>query len=146
MSETLGRNTRSPTRNLAVLPSGYRLHWYELEDVLGRGGFGITYLARDTNLNQQVAVKEFMPTDLAMRDSDNTIYPLSESHEDTYAWGLSRFISEAQTLARFTHPNIVPVRSVFEANNSAYMVMDYVRGRSLNEALRAPSLSMSLPI
>lgn len=143
MTGPSSRNTRgAPARNISVLPEGYRLHWYELDSVLGRGGFGITYLAHDTNLDQQVAVKEFMPSDLAMRDTDHTIYPLSEGHEDTYAWGLSRFISEAQTLARFSHPNIVPVRSVFEANNSAYMVMDYVRGRSLSEVLRSPRYSM----
>ena len=120
-SENRGRG-----HNFAVLLATYRLHWYEFESVLGRGGFGITYLARDTNLNHRVAIKEFLPAELAVRTTDRTVHPLSDDHEELFRWGLSRFIEEAQTLARFSHPNIVPVRSVFEANNTAYMVMDYV--------------------
>ena len=129
---------RSPGQNFAVLPSSYKLLWYELESVLGRGGFGITYLAWDTNLNQRVAIKEFLPTELAVRTTDRTVHPLSAEHEDVFNWGLSRFIEEAQTLARFSHPSIVQVRSVFEANNTAYMVMDYVEGLSFSRAMRSP--------
>jgi hypothetical protein len=103
---------------------------------LGQGGFGITYLARDTNLNQPVAIKEFLPSDLAVRTHDSSVEPLSDGHSDTFGWGLKRFITEAQTLAKFRHPNIVLVYSVFEANNTAYMVMEYVEGRTLEDALR----------
>ncbi|MFT5447560.1 MAG: serine/threonine protein kinase [Gammaproteobacteria bacterium] len=132
---------RGGGENFAVLPPTYRIHWYEVESVLGRGGFGITYLARDTNLNHLVAIKEFLPTELAVRTSDQTVHPLSDEYNDVFKWGLTRFIEEAQTLARFNHPNIVPVRSVFEANNTAYMIMDYVEGLSLSRAIRSPRYS-----
>jgi serine/threonine protein kinase len=117
-----------------ALPDGYKLHWYEIHAILGRGGFGITYLALDTNLNHEVAIKEFLPTDLAMRASDSSIHPISDDQTDTFGWGLNRFITEAQTLAQFRHPNIVLVHSVFEANGTAYMVMEYEKGESLEEA------------
>jgi len=117
-----------------ALPDGYKLHWYEIHAILGRGGFGITYLALDTNLNHEVAIKEFLPTDLAMRATDSSIHPISDDHTDTFGWGLNRFITEAQTLAQFRHPNIVLVHSVFEANGTAYMVMEYEKGESLDEA------------
>ncbi|HEY5700515.1 MAG TPA: serine/threonine-protein kinase, partial [Gammaproteobacteria bacterium] len=119
-----------------ALPAGYMLHWYEIDSVLGQGGFGITYLARDTNLNHWVAIKEFLPSDLASRTHDSSVEPISDGHSDTFGWGLQRFITEAQTLAKFRHPNIVLVYSVFEANNTAYMVMEYVEGRTLEDALK----------
>ena len=130
----------SAKRHHNALPEGYRLHWYEIQSILGRGGFGITYLARDTNLNHLVAIKEFLPTELAVRADDSSIHPMSDEHVDTYGWGLSRFITEAQTLAQFRHPNIVLVHSVFEANNTAYMVMEYERGESLEEAFNFKKL------
>ena len=112
------------------------LHWYEIESILGQGGFGITYLARDTNLNQHVAIKEFLPSDLAVRTQNSVVEPLSSEHEATYAWGLDRFIIEAQTLAQFIHPHIVRVYTVFEANNTAYMVMQYLEGEILEDAFK----------
>ena len=124
-----------------ALPDGYKLHWYEIHAILGRGGFGITYLALDTNLNHEVAIKEFLPTELAMRASDSSIHPISDDHTDTFGWGLNRFITEAQTLAQFRHPNIVLVHSVFEANGTAYMVMEYEKGESLDEAFRLNRLT-----
>ena len=120
----------------AALPAGYHLHWYEIESILGQGGFGITYLARDTNLEHRVAIKEFLPTDLAVRTHDSSIQPMSDGHVDTYDWGLERFIAEGRTLVQFKHPNIVQVLAVFEANNTAYMIMEYVEGRSLEDALK----------
>jgi len=124
-----------------ALPDGYKLHWYEIHAILGRGGFGITYLALDTNLNHEVAIKEFLPTELAMRASDSSIHPISDEHTDTFSWGLNRFINEAQTLAQFRHPNIVLVHSVFEANGTAYMVMEYEKGESLEQAYNQKRLT-----
>ena len=126
----------SPAHHHIALPPGFVLHWYEIESILGQGGFGITYLARDTNLNHRVAIKEFLPSDLATRGEDSGITPFSSDHEETYVWGLERFIGEAQTLARFTHPHIVQVHTVFEANNTAYMVMQYLEGENLENGFK----------
>jgi len=117
-----------------ALPEGYRLHWYEIDGLLGKGGFGITYLGRDLNLGQKVAIKEFLPTELASRDETASVHPMTEHEEETFRWGLQRFLSEARTLAQFRHPHIVRVLSVFEENNTAYMVMEYEEGQSLEEA------------
>lgn len=121
-----------------ALPIGYQLHWFQIESVLGVGGFGITYLARDGNLKRSVAIKEYLPSDLSVRKDDSTVEPVSENDTETYGWGLHRFLDEARTLARFQHPNIVGVHSVFEANNTAYMVMEYEQGRSFGAVLREP--------
>lgn len=119
-----------------ALPLETSLLEYRLEGVLGAGGFGITYLARDTHLEKQVAIKEYLPTDLAMRALDGSVVPVATEHEHDYKWGLERFIQEARTLARFSHPHIVRVNRYFEANGTGYMVMDYERGESLNQLLR----------
>ena len=113
-----------------ALPPEYRLHWYVLDRVLGQGGFGITYLARDTNLDQPVAIKEYLPTDVATRKADSTVRPRADDQTDRFRWGLDRFIREARTLARFDHPNIVRVYSVFEFNGTAYMVMRFEEGEN----------------
>ena len=118
-----------------ALPAGSTVQWYTIHDVLGQGGFGITYLARDPNLNQPVAIKEYFPTDLASRAANGEVTPLTEVHREDFRWGLNRFITEAQTLSRFDHPNIVTVMSVFEMNETAYMVMRYEDGLSLVEML-----------
>lgn len=118
-----------------ALSPQYRLHWYVLERVLGQGGFGITYLARDTNLDQPVAIKEYLPVEVATRRSDATVRARTDEHSDRYRWGLERFIREARTLARFDHPNIVRVHSVFEFNNTAYMVMRFEEGENFGALL-----------
>jgi len=136
-----------------ALPPQYRLHWYVLERVLGQGGFGITYLARDTNLDQQVAIKEYLPLEVAARRSDTTVRPRTDDQTDRYRWGLDRFIREARTLARFDHPNIVRVHSVFEFNNTAYMVMRFEEGENFAALLErrrtlpeADLMRMLLPV
>ena len=135
------------------LKPGHRVHWYEIIEVLGQGGFGITYLATDTNLAQQVAIKEYLPIELAVREGDDSVHPVSEDRSTGFAWGLEKFIAEARTLAQFNHPNIVHVFTVFEANNTAYMVMRYEDGQSLQEILarrktleEADLLKMLVPI
>ena len=128
-------------RHHNALPSGYKLHWYVIGTVIGKGGFGITYLALDTNLDQRVAIKEFLPVELATRSDNSHVHPISEDHSDTYGWGLDRFVTEARTLARFRHPNVVRVMSVFEANSTAYMVMEYERGESFEKVLKAGKIT-----
>jgi serine/threonine protein kinase len=117
------------------LKNNHRLHWYLVDKVLGQGGFGITYLAHDPNLDQYVAVKEYLPMELAVRDGDFSVHPASEANGERYQWGLERFIEEARTLAKFKHPAIVRVLSVFEENNTAYMVMEYERGQSFQQVI-----------
>ena len=114
------------------LEAGFEILWYQIESVLGRGGFGITYLARDNNLGQLVAIKEYLPHDFAARSGDSTVQPVSVEQTDVFSWGLERFMSEAQTLAKFKHPNIVRVLSVFKHNNTGYMVMEYEQGEDLS--------------
>jgi serine/threonine protein kinase len=111
------------------------LHEYRIEQVLGAGGFGTTYLARDTHLDKQVAIKEYFPSDIAMRATEGTVQPATTERESDYKWGLDRFLQEARTLARFSHPNIVRVVRYFEANGTAYMVMDYEHGEPLRNLL-----------
>ena len=118
-----------------ALPSGHAIHEYRVESVLGVGGFGLTYLATDANLNLRVALKEYLPGDIAVRASDQTILPSSPEHDATFEWGKRRFLDESRTLASFRHPNIVRVMRFFEAYGTAYMVMEYVEGDALPEWL-----------
>lgn len=119
-----------------ALPAGYKLHWYEIKSILGQGGFGITYLAHDLNLAKDVAIKEYLPTEFSRRESDFTVLPVSDDRQAHYQWGLDRFITEARTLSKFEHPNIVKVHAVFEENNTGYMVMSYEYGKSLQDILQ----------
>lgn len=114
-----------------ALSPGYEILWYTIKKVLGQGGFGITYLAYDRNLDRSVAIKEYLPTPFAYRHRDFSVKPLTGDHRDQFAWGLDSFQREAQTLAKFGHDNIVRVHSVFEKNNTAYMVMEYEDGDNL---------------
>ena len=120
------------------LKQGSKLLWYRIESMLGRGGFGITYLATDTNLQTRVAIKEYLPADIAERKQDSYVLPRTGADGETYRWGLTRFIDEARMLARFKHHNIVRVHSVFEENNTAYMVMDYEQGNGFDLLMRTP--------
>lgn len=116
-----------------ALAPGYALNEYRIESTLGIGGFGLTYLATDCNLKLKVAIKEYMPSDLASRCDDQSIEPKSDESRDTFNWGLARFLDESRTLASFRHPNIVRVMRFFEANKTAYMVMEFVAGQSFTE-------------
>ena len=119
-----------PARALALEP-GTLLHEYRIDQVLGQGGFGITYLATDTHLHAQVAIKEYLPESIAFRASDRSVAPNASQHRERYAQGLVNFLTEARTLATFRHPNIVRVARFFEAHRTAYMVLEYERGSSL---------------
>lgn len=119
-----------------ALPEGHKLHEYTIKAVLGHGGFGITYLAWDENLNKDVAIKEYLPTEFAVRSGDATVGPRSSSDDEDYNWGLDRFVTEAQTLALFRHPSIVPVYRFFKAHGTAYMVMEYQEGESFSVLMR----------
>lgn len=112
---------------------------YIIESVLGQGGFGITYLAIQTGLNRKVAVKEFFMRELCNRDEiTSQVSVPSLGSRDQVARFRAKFIKEAQTIALLSHPNIIRIISVFEENGTAYYVMEYVDGGSL-EQLSAPS-------
>ena len=118
-----------------ALAAGSRLQEYEIVRVLGAGGFGITYLAFDHNLKNPVAIKEYFYAGLATRTSAGAVVPSSTRNDDGFQWGRDRFLDEAQVLSRFDHPNIVRVHRYFKANNTAYIVMEYVEGASLAAVL-----------
>ncbi|HYK15647.1 MAG TPA: serine/threonine-protein kinase, partial [Burkholderiales bacterium] len=120
-----------------ALPRGYSLNEYRIESTLGIGGFGLTYLATDANLNLKVAIKEYLPGELALRCDDQSVRSKSASTLETFNWGRTRFLEESRTLASFRHPNIVRVMRFFEANQTAYMVMEFVEGQALGEWLPA---------
>ena len=115
----------------AALAAGTSLGEYRIEQVLGTGGFGLTYLATDQNLRLKVALKEYLPSSLAERADDSSIRPRDGDAAQTFAWGKERFLDESRTLASFKHPAIVRVMRFFEANATAYMVMEFVEGMSL---------------
>jgi serine/threonine protein kinase len=132
----------APSTNLLALPQGTELVGdYRIERVLGAGGFGITYLADEAALGRLVTIKEYFPAEFAARRKGSAA-PRSRDVADDYQWGLDRFIEEAQTLARFDHPNIVRVHRYFRANDTAYMVLKFEEGGSfrawLKELQRAP--------
>ena len=104
---------------------------YIIGRVLGQGGFGITYLALDTQLNAKVAIKEFMPGEIATRVGGTTVSVLAENRSEEFTYGAERFQEEARTLAKFIgNPNIAGVSSYFDENDTSYFVMDYIEGIS----------------
>jgi len=114
---------------------------YRIEKVLGKGGFGITYKARDQRLDSVVAIKEYFPSALAFRRDDQTVVSrgTGAQGEDYYAWGQQKFRQEADSLARLRHMSIVGVNHLFEANNTCYMVLDFVDGGSMKDWLKRHS-------
>jgi serine/threonine protein kinase/C-terminal processing protease CtpA/Prc len=118
-----------------ALPTGSRLYEFEIEALLGHGGFGITYCATDTLLQETVAIKEFLPNELAVRVSDATVRAKSGEAQPDFDAGLKSFLEEARVMARFRHPRIVHVRRFFELHGTGYIVLDYESGRTLSERL-----------
>ena len=103
---------------------------YIVGRVLGQGGFGITYLAWDTKLEARVAIKEFMPNEIATRIG-TTVSVAMESRTEDFTYGAQRFQEEARTLAKFMgQPNIAGVTDYFDENDTSYFVMDYIEGIS----------------
>jgi serine/threonine protein kinase len=135
-------NSSQPTAESApsqALPPGTRLEEFVVERILGSGGFGITYLARDSRLGRQVVIKENLPAQFCWRDTTSlTVQPRHTSGEDAdnFQYSLDSFEKEAATLASLDHPGIVKVLRSFEANGTAYFVMPFVDGTTLDEVMR----------
>ena len=119
------------------IPPGSLLHGrYRVGRVLGEGGFGITYLGRDTVLDQRVAIKEYFPTFLVSREVSVTLDVTchTSGNQPTYEKGREQFLREAQTMAKLDEiPEIVRVKDHFPEHNTAYIVMEFLEGKTLKE-------------
>lgn len=120
----------------AVLPLGARVDAYEIVGHLGRGGFGITYKVFDAASGEHFALKEFFPADLVARDGGVLRLLTKTRAEADYQWARRKFLDEARLLTELNHPNIVRVRRVLEANNTVYMLLDFIPGGTLEAWLR----------
>lgn len=124
--------------NLIALPAQTVLVGdYRIQRVLGAGGFGVTYLADEMALSREVTIKEYFPSDFAARTDGIEAAPRSSDCAGDFKWGLDRFLDEAQTLAKFDHPNIVRVFRYFRANQTGYMVLKFEEGQSLKGWLKS---------
>ncbi len=110
---------------------------FRIDRVLGAGGFGVTYLAHEIGLARLVTIKEYFPADFAARVDGVEAAPRSQGSAKDYQWGLDRFIEEAQTLAKFHHPNIVQVLDVGIDGELPYMALEYVTGVDLGRLCEA---------
>ena len=107
---------------------------YQIESVLGQGGFGITYVGIQTGLNRKVAIKEFYMKEFCNRDSTTrTVTVGSEGSRDLIERFRDKFIKEAQTIAGLDNSHIIRIYDIFEENNTAYYVMEYLSGGSLKD-------------
>jgi non-specific serine/threonine protein kinase len=116
---------------LSALPVGAVLQEYEITGVIGEGGFGIVYRARDIHLNREVAIKEYMPPALASRNADLSIAILTGKHKSTFDIGLRSFIAEAKLMAQFKHPVLIDILRFWQQNQTAYMAMPFYDGPTL---------------
>jgi len=130
-----------------LLPPGTPLMngQYLVGKILGKpGGFGITYLGWDSQLATFVAIKEYLPREVAGRHFDRlTVSAHTDADAEHFRYGMEQFLLEARTLAQFDHPNVVRVRTFFQENGTAYLVMDYLQGNSLHDHLATVGGRMS---
>lgn len=127
-----------PKVDYVALPTGATVGRYRVVSILGHGGFGITYLAHDAQLDRDVAVKEYLPAALAVRQDGSSVLPRSTEVADDFGWGRNRFIDEGRTLANLHEaPSLVKVFDFLEANGTAYIVMELLRGRTLESRVKA---------
>ncbi|MDO5134006.1 MAG: serine/threonine-protein kinase, partial [Eubacteriales bacterium] len=107
---------------------------YIIQDVLGQGSFGITYKALDYQTNEQIAIKEYFPSSLSVRQQNGIVMPRDSAQQGIFREGKKWFLKEVMTLSAFTgNPNIVRIYSFFEENDTAYFSMEYVKGVSLTD-------------
>jgi len=119
-----------PSQANIPLPAAYELQDYRIEKVLSSGGFSIVYLATDSK-GGPVAIKEYLPSSIALRTSGTRVDIDAPEHQATFTHGLKCFFEEGRALAKLRHPNVVQVENFFRANDTCYLVMQYVRGRTL---------------
>jgi serine/threonine protein kinase len=137
MTEDQTKIASNADEHFVALHSGFKLGKYELQAVLGQGGFGITYKAWDGALNRAVAIKEYLPSDVAVRVDGSTVRARSRNDQESFQWGLERFLEEARALARFeATQSIVRVYDYMQDNGTAYMVMALIEGTPLSSVYR----------
>ena len=122
------------------LPENYQYQDYTVIKVLGEGGFGIVYHAKDNKLGRDLAIKEYYPHSSVSREYNYNV-EARVNCEENYQEGLEKFIAEARVLASCEHPNIVKVHSIIETNNTAYIVMPYYQGITLDKHIKNGPLS-----
>ncbi|HWU81890.1 MAG TPA: serine/threonine-protein kinase [Methylophilaceae bacterium] len=132
----------TPSNKNQALPIGYQLQDYEIRKVLSAGGFSFVYIARDAD-KKTVAIKEYLPTFLALRTSGAQVQVSSAEVSNSFRHGLKCFFEEGRALANIDHKNIVRVLNFFRANDTVYMVMQYERGKSLQEYILAQEQPVS---
>lgn len=123
-----------PLDHMDALPAGTMLGEFELQALLGVGGFGMVYRGYDHSLQRAVAIKEYMPSALVARVPGLRVSARSTSDTQPFQTGLASFIAEARLLAQFDHPSLVKVYRFWEANNTAYMAMPLYSGITLKQA------------
>ncbi|MFZ3129377.1 MAG: protein kinase [Rhodoferax sp.] len=126
--------TEVPLGHMDALPAGTMLGEFELQGLLGVGGFGMVYRGYDHSLQRAVAIKEYMPSALVARAPGLQVSARSTSDAQPFQMGLASFIAEARLLAQFDHPSLVKVYRFWEANNTAYMAMPLYSGITLKQA------------
>src|SRR5882757_5700565 len=125
------------TEHHAALALGTMIVRYKVVSVLGQGGFGITYRARDAHLDRDVAIKEYLPSALAIRQDGTAVLPRSTEISEDFVWGRGRFLDEAKTIARLGDaPAVVRVHDFLEAHGTAYVVMQLLEGETLAARLK----------
>jgi hypothetical protein len=117
------------------LPPGYQLDRYRIERQLSLGGFSIVYLAYDED-GTPVAIKEYLPNSLALRLEGCVVPTIADEHQAAFRHGMKCFFEEGRALAHLNHPNVVRVLNFFRGNETVYMVMQYERGRTLQEHIQ----------
>ena len=120
--------------HIDALPAGTMLGEFEVQGLLGFGGFGMVYRGYDHSLQRAVAIKEYLPSALVARTANQQLSARSSADSQTFQSGLKSFIAEARLLARFDHPSLVKVYRFWEANNTAYMAMPLYQGITLKQA------------
>jgi hypothetical protein len=126
---------RPATSGNQPLPPGFQLDGYRIERKLSMGGFSMVYLAHDA-AGTAVAIKEYLPARLAQRVGDSPLSVVAEENRPAFNHGLKAFFEEGRILAHIDHANVVKVLNFFRANGTAYMVMRYETGHSLQEIIR----------
>jgi serine/threonine protein kinase len=126
--------TMEPQGN-AALPNGFVLEGYTIDRQLSVGGFSIVYLAHD-KLFREVVIKEYLPNNLALRKPGEIRPAIREEHLGVFRHGMKSFFEEGRALSRLSHPNVVRVTNFFRANDTVYLVMEYVRGCTLQTFIR----------